>query len=101
MRCICGACRKTSGISNPNINYVNSVLESWYKEEHKAAEPVTPESVFVRVSALYEKIREENENKTKENRKRIITEIPRISDIMSEIHDAGIRIAKVFFRHLF
>ena len=27
------ACSKTSGISNPNINYVNKVLLNWYEEQ--------------------------------------------------------------------
>lgn len=29
------ACSKTSGISNPNINYVNTILVNWHKEKNR------------------------------------------------------------------
>ena len=32
---VLSACSKTTGISNPNINYVNKVLKNWYEERDR------------------------------------------------------------------
>ena len=89
------ACKKTTGISNPNLNYVNSVLLAWYREEHKTEAPVSRESLFARVSAQYEKDRAENEKKTAQNRERIFTEVPRIAEIMDEIKAASFKLSRL------
>ena len=88
------ACQKTSGISNPNINYVNSVLCAWYNEAARSGNDPGRENVFAKVNAMYEKDRAENEKKTKEKRSRITAEIPRIAEIMAEIRTAGFESAK-------
>ena len=89
------ACKKTSGIPNPNINYVNSVLTAWYNEEQRSGKDQSEESIFAKVNALYEKERAENAQKTKELRSKITSEIPRIAEIMTEIREAGIESAKL------
>ncbi len=90
------ACAKSSGISNPNINYVDSVLKAWYKEEKDPGEK-SPEDLFARINAMYQQEREENIRKTEENRRRICARIPRMSDIQEELKDAGYKMAKANF----
>ena len=77
------ACRKTTGISNPNINYVNSVLVARFneKKEEKEKRP-SGEVLFAKVNALYEQIRKENEEKTARNRAAVFTRIPAVSRAM-------------------
>lgn len=87
------ACKKTSGIPNPNINYVNSVLSAWHKEEQGPDK--ARENIFAKVEELYRKDREQNEKKTKELRSKITAQIPRIAEIMAEIREAGIASAKL------
>ena len=89
------ACKKTTGISNPNLNYVNSVLLAWYREEHKTEEPAARESLFARVNALYEQDRAENEKKTAMNRERVYTEVPRIAEIMDEIKSLSFKLSRL------
>ena len=47
------ACGKTSGISNPNINYVNKILENWHKEKNGGAADGKPKAVPVSVVQKY------------------------------------------------
>lgn len=89
------ACKKTTGIANPNINYVNSVLAAWYKEANdpEAAAPGS-ENIFARVDALYKQQREENARKTAQIREEIFTKIPRLKSILEEMRESGINISK-------
>lgn len=89
------ACKKTTGISNPNLNYINSVLLAWYREEHRSEAPVSRESLFARVSAQYEKDRVENEKKTAQNRERIFAQVPRIKEIASEIREESFKLSRL------
>ncbi len=91
---ILDACRRTTGISNPNINYVNSVLSAWRRESEKEAGGEQQQEIFSGVEALYERDRRENARKTAETRERIFTEIPRIRDILDELKDTGYQISK-------
>ena len=87
------ACRKTSGISNPNINYINSVLVAWKKEETGRGGDAS-DSLYSQVMALYEKERAENDIRTKENLSNVFTRVPRVRDILSELREASYRMSK-------
>jgi len=88
------ACRKTSGISNPNINYINSVLVAWNKEENGASPAGESESLYKRVMALYEKERTNNEIRTRENLEQVFQKAPRVQDILREMREASYRMSK-------
>ncbi len=88
------ACKKTSGISNPNINYVNSVLTARYKEARSRAKKAAGESDPKTVEALYEKDREENERKASRIRREIVTQVPQIGDILVQIREMGYKISR-------
>ncbi|MDR3242438.1 MAG: DnaD domain protein, partial [Clostridiales Family XIII bacterium] len=67
------ACKKTSGISNPNINYVNSVLKAWSdgdKNQRRASSSSDDGKGWqiADVFRYYEKIRAKNEREANERR---------------------------------
>lgn len=99
METILDACKKTSGISNPNINYVNSILKNWNNErtggtkEQAAGAPKKPQiSSIIRA---YEQSREKNKQLMDSRRAEIYAQIPRIKEIEGEIADQSIQISRL------
>ena len=93
------ACRKTTGISNPNINYVNSVLAARFNEKKAQADArPSAEDIFAKVNALYEQIRKENEEKTARNRAAVFAKIPRMKTLTEEIRSGGMAISRAMLR---
>lgn len=91
------ACKKTSGISNPNINYINSILKNWSQkgDAKPASKPDTPSAGKPRnVFEEYEKIRNKNEAIYESRRYEIYEKIPKIKIIDEEISKASISISK-------
>ena len=81
------ACGTTSGIPNPNINYVNKVLENWHKESGGAAgtdKDVTTSEIM----DYYETLRRIETEEADARRAEVYSKIPRIK----EIEDALIRL---------
>ena len=102
------ACKKTSGISSPNINYVNSILTSWYKGEdrRKSGAPATADrgasgagndsgDRIRRVMKSYEEDRERNERLWKERTEEIYDGIPQIRGIDSELHQLSMELPRL------
>jgi len=87
------ACRKTSGVPNPSINYLDSILTSWYREAHSDASEIE-ENAYSKIQALYERRRKENSEKTSRRRAEIFTALPRLGEIMDEQKSLGYGIAK-------
>ena len=95
------ACSKTSGISNPNINYVNSVLVNWKKESGQAVgtggkpsgegKVVSTATVF----RYYDYIREKAETEATERRQEIYDRLPEIKKIDEEVRELGMKLSKV------
>ena len=92
------AIRKTTGISNPNINYVNTILTARNEEKNRSSEPVTQENIFAKVTALYESIRAANEEKSAQIRSEIFTKVPRIRSIVDELKECSVDISKAMLR---
>ncbi len=90
------ACKKTSGISNPNINYINSVLTAWSKEDNKAKQDSPPKdsNPISLVMGIYEKEKEKKSAESKARREEVYNKVPRIKEIEEELRDAGMEIAK-------
>jgi len=76
------ACKKTSGISNPNINYINKVLSNrnGKNEDSKGT------SVGV-IQKYYDKLRKEAELAGKERRKEVFQKVPQIEKIENQLVD--------------
>lgn len=62
---ILAACQKSSGTSNPNINYFNSILEDWYKKGIKKVEDIETLDVKPKNNAEYKKVQTTPKIKTK------------------------------------
>lgn len=89
------ACGKTTGISNPNLNYINSILRGWYAEEHAVSEEPSEKSIFAAVEKLYEDDRKRNEEKTEALRNEIFTKLPRVRAINDELRDSNFKLSKM------
>ncbi len=85
------ACGRTSGISNPNMNYINKVLINWYNESKgisgKAAGASgaqgikTGSSIAAEMKKLYTQLTEKNERELRERKTQVYKAIPRIKEI--------------------
>ncbi|MDD5921982.1 MAG: DnaD domain protein [Eubacteriales bacterium] len=80
------ACGKTAGISNPNFNYVNRVLENWKNEAEKNgndindSDPVTQSDL----KRYYEYLRKKEEKEADERLREVYRAIPKIVRIDEE-----------------
>jgi len=91
------ACKKTSGISNPNINYINSVLKAWSNgsgEKPGASTEDGKTGSIARVIKQYEEVRAKNEVKTEERRIEVYRRIPRVKEIEEEARNIGLQISR-------
>ena len=85
------ACSKTSGISNPNINYVNKVLINWYEEQSSGQAGAGSDSDSKRevgsgeVLKYFETLRRKNEEAAEERRQAVYDAVPRIKEIEDEL----------------
>ena len=93
---VLAACEKTSGISNPNFNYIDSVLKGWKTEGKNGGISVpTPENPISLVMKSYERDREKSESEAEERRKEVYRTIPRIKEIEEEMRGVGMEISKI------
>ncbi|MFA5635162.1 MAG: DnaD domain protein [Anaerovoracaceae bacterium] len=88
------ACKKTSGISNPNINYVNTVLTSKNKGGAGGSKESTGDSLISSVMRSYEEERAANEAATEERRQEVYKAVPRIHKIEDETREISMEISK-------
>ncbi len=93
------ACKKTSGISNPNINYVNKILVNWYEEENgqtvnvgTAPKPVTNADVQKYYMYLRNRAEDEAQVRTKE----VYGTIPEIRTIEEQLDNYRRQMTKVY-----
>lgn len=92
------ACKKTTGISNPNINYINSVLKAWSNgngERPSASSEDGKAGTIASVMNQYEEIRAKNEADAEERRAEIYRRIPRVREIEEETREIGLQISRV------
>ena len=87
------ACKKTSGISSPSINYVSTVLKS-QKAKDASMEAEDNAKLLQAVEERYDRIRYENARTTEKLREKIYTDIPGLKDVSDEIMSLGIRISR-------
>ncbi|MGP1570168.1 MAG: DnaD domain protein [Eubacteriales bacterium] len=94
------ACKKTSGISNPNINYVNSIIENWAKadgknvvmqKESKVNKPVSAKDV----QRYYDYLKKQAQEDAKVRETEIYNKIPQIKKIDEQIRESGVELSKI------
>lgn len=96
------ACKKTSGISNPNINYINSILKAWHSGEPRAskagssprAAASNPASPISRVMRSYDEDRMRNEAAAASRREEVYQTVPRIREIEEKSRSISMEISK-------
>ncbi len=95
------ACSKTSGITNPNINYVHKVLEGWKFGKPKPAHPNAQQQQASNLpnsptnwATYYEKVRMKNQVALDLRRKEVYTAVPKIKEIDDEIKALNLSISR-------
>ena len=92
------ACGKTAGISNPNIKYVNKVLDNWKKEAEDGKRDVNdkqPVSNSV-LREYYNYLREKADREAEERRAKVYREVPKIKEIDEQMKVTGTQLAKAY-----
>lgn len=91
------ACGKTSGIPNPNINYVNKILTNWYEEKtgKSAGGAGKPISASI-VQKYYGYLRKKEEEEAEARKREVYQKIPEIRDVEEEMNSYRMNISKVY-----
>ena len=80
------ACKKTSGISNPSINYIHTILKDW-KEGDRLSPSGKRKPTAAQISKRYEEIRLKNKQLSEGRQKEIYSAYPRIREIDDELRE--------------
>ena len=89
------ACKKTSGITNPNINYIDKILKNQYKENGgsiSGEEEKIPAGVVLK---YYDYVRETEEALAKEHAEEVYDKIPEIRELDEQIRRAGSEMSRI------
>ena len=90
------ACSKTSGISSPNINYVNKILVNWYEEQqNREAKGSSGELTTGEIMKYYSVLRLKEEQEAEERRAQVYEKVPRIKEIEDELNRSNSEISKM------
>ncbi|MBE6034314.1 MAG: DnaD domain protein [Clostridiales bacterium] len=97
------ACGKTSGISNPNINYVHKILKNWYQESNPGAAGANHSDNsgggkavnMTTVLRYYDMIREKAEAEAADRRQGVYDQLPEIKKIDEEVRDLGMKLSRI------
>ena len=93
------ACSKTSGITNPNINYVNKVLINWFEEQKPggagSGSGEGKELTNSEILNYYEMLRQQEEAEADERRRAVYDAVPRIKEIEDEIVNLSSEMSKI------
>ena len=90
------ACTKTAGISSPNFNYVNKVLENWKNDADKKGDDIN-KKVNITQSELnqyYDYLRKKAETEAEERRKEVYKALPRIREIDDYVAKSSYELSK-------
>ncbi|NLD19503.1 MAG: DnaD domain protein [Clostridiales bacterium] len=89
------ACSKTSGISNPNINYVNKVLVNWYEEHNHIGGKKSGDLTTGDIMGYYETLQSMEEGEAEERRRKVYDAVPRIKAIEEELNSQSAGLSKI------
>ena len=96
------ACAKTSGISNPNINYVNSILTAWHsgssanrRQPQSSVGADDRKNAVAQVNRLYEDIRQRNKALQAERQAEVYRALPRIREIEDELRGLSLELSRL------
>ncbi|MBE6032719.1 MAG: DnaD domain protein [Clostridiales bacterium] len=89
---ILDACRQTSGISNPNFKYINSILSRWAGKT--SSEKKEEENVLQKVSREYKEKARRKEQEAQARREEVLAAVPRIGEIEDLCRSINVQIAQ-------
>lgn len=90
------ACKKTAGISSPNFNYVNKVLENWERNAKEQGTDVNKEIIVTQavLNQYYDYLRDKAEKEAEQRKNEIYTKIPFIKAIDEEIRKTSSQLSR-------
>ena len=90
------ACSKTTGISSPNFNYINSVLENWRNEAESKDVDVNKKIVVTQsvLNQYLDELRDKAEKNAEQKKKEIYEKLPRIKEIDDQIRQMGSQLSR-------
>jgi len=102
METVLEACKKTSGTTNPNIKYVNTIIESWHNEAkgNTSGQPTKRTSakskkIIAETLQYFEDLRIKNEKESEKRRMEVYERVPKIKQIDQDIRSITMEISKV------
>lgn len=96
MERILEACGRTVSISNPNLRYVNKILENWQQEASRDGRDVNKKVTVTQtvLNRYYEFLRRKAEKEAQERKEQIYAQIPQIAEIDQTLNDLGSSISR-------
>jgi DnaD/phage-associated family protein len=89
METVLEACKRSSGITSPNMNYINSILNDWADKGRGARGTRGPASrgkkQIAEVLRLYEELREKAEREAEARRQEVYARLPEVRRIDEDI----------------
>lgn len=90
------ACSKTSGISNPNINYVNKILVNWHNAENGKTPDGKPKPVPASVvQKYYNYLRSKSEEEVENRKREVYEKVPEIRAVEEKMNTCRMKISKM------
>ena len=94
METVLDACSRTSGISSPNINYVNKVLQSWHKEgRSEKGESDAPSGR--EIMEYYDLLRQKEEREAEQRRREVYRRVPKIKEIEESVNGLSSELSRI------
>ena len=96
MERILEACARTVSISNPNLRYVNKVLENWQQEASRDGRDVNKKVTVTQtvLNKYYEFLRRKAEKEAQERREQIYMQLPQIAEIDQQLNELGSSVSR-------
>lgn len=90
------ACGRTVSISNPNLRYVNKILENWHQEAKKEGRDVNKKVTVTQtvLNRYYEFLRKKEEKEAQERKEQVYGKLPRIEEIDRTLTELGSNISR-------
>jgi DnaD/phage-associated family protein len=92
METVLEACKRSSGITSPNINYINSILNDWAQKGRGAQAAGAGAKGAARgkkhiaaVARVYEELREKAEREAEERRQEVYARVPGLKSVDEDI----------------
>lgn len=90
------ACSKTSGISTPNINYVNKVLVNWYEEKTgHTADGKSKGLTTAEIMNYYDQLQRQDEEAAAARQQQVYETVPQIKSMEEEINSKSLELSRL------